>query len=63
MNLLMAMLYREIDDNGEYKPYNSKTLQQKAVLVIIAWFWRQHIKNKYFMGDGLMEGRNDEGSL
>jgi hypothetical protein len=30
MNLLMAMLYREIDDNGEYKPYNSKTLQQKA---------------------------------
>jgi len=30
MPLLMAMLYREIDDKGNYKPYNSKELQLKA---------------------------------
>lgn len=30
MPLLMAMLYREIDENGNYKPYNSKELQLKA---------------------------------
>jgi hypothetical protein len=30
MALLMAMLYRELDDNGNYKPYNSKELQLKA---------------------------------
>ena len=28
--LLMAMLYRELDENGKYKPYNSKELQTKA---------------------------------
>jgi hypothetical protein len=28
--LLMAMLYREIDEDGNYKPYNSKQLQTKA---------------------------------
>ena len=30
MPLMMAMLYREIDENGNYKPYNSKELQVKA---------------------------------
>ena len=30
MPLLMAMLYREVDENGNYKPYNSKELQVKA---------------------------------
>lgn len=30
MSLLMAMLYRELDENGKYKPYNSKELQVKA---------------------------------
>jgi len=30
MPLLMAMLYRELDENGQYKPYNSKELQLKA---------------------------------
>jgi hypothetical protein len=30
MSLLMAMLYRELDENGNYKPYNSKELQVKA---------------------------------
>jgi len=30
MPLLMAMLYRELDENGNYKPYNSKELQLKA---------------------------------
>lgn len=30
MSLLMAMLYREIDEKGQYKPYNSKELQAKA---------------------------------
>jgi hypothetical protein len=30
MSLLMAMLYRELDENGNYKPYNSKELQIKA---------------------------------
>jgi hypothetical protein len=30
MSLMMAMLYREVDDNGNYKPYNSKELQVKA---------------------------------
>jgi len=30
MSLLMAMLYRELDENGNYKPYNSKELQLKA---------------------------------
>ena len=30
MPLLMAMLYREIDEEGNYKPYNSKELQLKA---------------------------------
>jgi hypothetical protein len=30
MALLMAMLYREVDENGNYKPYNSKELQLKA---------------------------------
>lgn len=30
MPLMMAMLYREIDDNGNYLPYNSKELQAKA---------------------------------
>ena len=30
MPLLMAMLYREVDENGNYKPYNSKELQLKA---------------------------------
>jgi hypothetical protein len=30
MPLLMAMLYRELDENGNYKPYNSKELQVKA---------------------------------
>lgn len=30
MPLLMAMLYRELDEKGEYKPYNSKELQKKA---------------------------------
>jgi hypothetical protein len=32
MNLLMAMLYRELDSNGNYLPYNSKELQTKAEL-------------------------------
>lgn len=32
MSLLMAMLYRELDENGNYKPYNSKELQGKAEL-------------------------------
>lgn len=32
MSLLMAMLYREVDENGKYKPYNSKELQTKAEL-------------------------------
>jgi hypothetical protein len=26
----MAMLYREVDEKGNYKPYNSKELQLKA---------------------------------
>ena len=30
MPLMMAMLYRELDENGNYKPYNSKELQVKA---------------------------------
>lgn len=30
MPLLMAMLYREVDEKGHYKPYNSKELQLKA---------------------------------
>ena len=30
MPLLMAMLYREVDEKGNYKPYNSKELQLKA---------------------------------
>lgn len=30
MSLLMAMLYREVDENNQYKPYNSKELQVKA---------------------------------
>ena len=30
MPLMMAMLYRELDENGNYKPYNSKELQKKA---------------------------------
>lgn len=30
MPLMMAMLYRELDENGNYKPYNSKELQGKA---------------------------------
>ena len=30
MPLMMAMLYREIDEKGNYKPYNSKELQGKA---------------------------------
>ena len=30
MPLLMAMLYRELDENGNYKPYNSKELQLKS---------------------------------
>lgn len=30
MPLMMAMLYRELDEKGEYKPYNSKELQKKA---------------------------------
>jgi hypothetical protein len=30
MPLMMAMLYREIDEQGNYKPYNSKELQAKA---------------------------------
>lgn len=30
MPLLMAMLYRELDEKGNYKPYNSKELQLKA---------------------------------
>lgn len=30
MPLMMAMLYREIDEEGNYKPYNSKELQKKA---------------------------------
>lgn len=30
MPLMMAMLYRELDENGQYKPYNSKELQLKA---------------------------------
>jgi hypothetical protein len=30
MPLMMAMLYRELDENGNYKPYNSKELQLKA---------------------------------
>lgn len=30
MHLLMAMLYREIDDEGNYLPYNSKLIQIKA---------------------------------
>jgi hypothetical protein len=30
MPLMMAMLYREIDEEGNYKPYNSKELQAKA---------------------------------
>jgi hypothetical protein len=30
MNLLMAMLYREVDSKGDYIPYDSKNLQKKA---------------------------------
>lgn len=30
MPLMMAMLYREVDEKGQYKPYNSKELQVKA---------------------------------
>lgn len=30
MPLMMAMLYRELDENGKYLPYNSKELQAKA---------------------------------
>ncbi len=30
MALFLAMLYREIDESGNYKPYNSKDLQIKA---------------------------------
>lgn len=30
MHLLMAMLYREIDENGNYLQYDSKSLQKKA---------------------------------
>jgi len=30
MNLLMSMLYREIDEKGQYLPYNSKDLQRKS---------------------------------
>jgi len=30
MPLMMAMLYREVDEKGNYKPYNSKELQLKA---------------------------------
>jgi len=30
MPLMMAMLYRELDENNNYKPYNSKELQAKA---------------------------------
>lgn len=30
MNLLMAMLYREVDENGNYKPYDSKIVQLRA---------------------------------
>jgi hypothetical protein len=30
MNMLMAMLYREVDENGNYKPYDSKQLEVKA---------------------------------
>lgn len=32
MNLLMAMLYREVDEKGNYLPYNSKEIQPKAEL-------------------------------
>lgn len=32
MPLFMAMLYRDIDESGEYKPYNSKELQKKSEL-------------------------------
>jgi hypothetical protein len=30
MHLLMAMLYREVDETGKYVPYNSKLVQIKA---------------------------------
>lgn len=30
MSLLMAMLYREVDKNGKYLPYDSKLIQLKA---------------------------------
>lgn len=30
MPLMMAMLYREVDEKGQYIPYNSKELQAKA---------------------------------
>jgi hypothetical protein len=30
MSLFIAMLYREVDENGNYKPYNSKDLQRKS---------------------------------
>lgn len=30
MPLMMAMLYREVDEQGNYKPYNSKELQKKS---------------------------------
>lgn len=30
MNLLMSMLYREIDEKEQYLPYNSKDLQRKS---------------------------------
>jgi hypothetical protein len=30
MNLLMAMLYREVDEKGEYKPYDSSKVQGRA---------------------------------
>jgi hypothetical protein len=30
MHLLMAMLYREVDDKGNYLPYDSKKIQLKA---------------------------------
>lgn len=32
MHMLMAMLYRETDENGNYLPYNSKDLQKKGEL-------------------------------
>ena len=32
LNLFMAMLYREIDDNGNYKPYDSNEMMKRAEL-------------------------------